>query len=67
MATSHGKTLDQFVTEAVQEHLRRYVGEAHDQDKDPAWMAGFGLLADLSIENRRVLRRIEEEFEGPDS
>lgn len=67
VATSHGMTLDQFVTEAVQERLRRCTREAHHQDKDPLWMAGFGVLADLKNENRRVLRMIDEEFEGPDS
>ena len=67
VATSHGVRLEQFVTEAVQERLRRSTREAHDQDKDPPWMAGFGVLADLSNENRRILRMIDEEFEGPDS
>lgn len=66
LAASRGMTMEQFVTEAVQEHLRRYARETYDPDKDPPWMAGFGVLADLSNENRRVLRRIEEEFEGPD-
>lgn len=30
---------------------------------EPPWMAGFGVLADLADENRRVLAAIEEEFE----
>ena len=67
LAVRHGMTLEQFVTEAVQEHLRRYDSETHDPDKDPPWMAGFGVLADLSNENRRVERMIEEEFEVPGS
>ena len=32
---------------------------------EPPWMAGFGALADLAGENRRVLELIEEEFERP--
>ena len=67
LAADRGMTLEQFVTEAVQEQLRRYDREAHDRDKEPPWMAGFGGLADLTNENRRVLRMIEKEFEGPDS
>ena len=66
-AAGRGMTLEQFVAEVVQEHLRRSTREAHDPDKEPPWMAGFGVLADLRDENRRVLRMIEEEFERPDS
>ena len=67
MATSQGMTLEQFVVDAVQELLRRYAREANVRDKESPWMAGFGGLADLKNENRRVLRMIDEEFEGPDS
>ena len=67
MAVTRGMTVEQFVTEAVQEYLRRSARNTNDRDKDPPWMAGFGALADLSNEHRRVLRMIEEEFEGPDS
>ena len=67
LAADRGMTLEQFVTEAVQEQLSRYDREAPDRDKEPPWMAGFGGLADLTNENRRVLRMIEKEFEGPGS
>ena len=65
-AADRGMTLKQFVTEAVQEQLRRYGREAHDRDIEPPWMAGFGGLADLKDENRRILHSIEEEFERLD-
>ena len=67
VAAGRGMTLEQFVAEVVQEHLRRSSPEAHDPDKEPPWMAGFGVLADLRDENRCVLRMIEEEFERLDS
>ena len=67
LAASQGMTLKKFFTEAVEERLRRYNREAADREKDPPWMAGFGVLADLADENRRILRMIEEEFERLDS
>ena len=67
LAAGRGMRLEQFVAEAVQEQLRRYAREANVRDKESPWMAGFGGLADLKNENRRVLRMIDEEFEGPDS
>ena len=58
LAASHGITLKRFFTEALQEHIRRRASRT-----DPPWMAGFGVLSDLSEENRRILEVIEEEFE----
>ncbi len=58
LAASRGVTLKRFFTEALQEHIRRYTSRT-----DPPWMAGFGVLSDLSDENRRILKIIEEEFE----
>ena len=58
LAASRGITLKRFFTEAVQEHIRRRTSKT-----DPPWMAGFGVLSDLSDENRRILEIIEEEFE----
>ena len=54
--------LRQYVTEAVEEKLSRRAGEGGD----PPWMAGFGGLADLKEESRRVMKRVEEEFESVD-
>lgn len=67
LAARKGMTLAEFVTEVVEEQLDQYARQARDRDKEPPWMDGFGGLADLSNENRRVLRMIEEEFEGPES
>ncbi len=67
LAASQGMTLKKFFTEAVEERLRRYNREAAERETDPPWMAGFGVLADLAHENRRILRMIEEEFEKLDS
>lgn len=67
LAASQGMTFKQFFTEAVEARLRRYNREAADRKIEPPWMAGFGVLADLADENRRILRVIEEEFERLDS
>lgn len=66
LAASQGMTFKQFFTEAVKERLRHYNREAADREIEPPWMAGFGVLADLADENRRILRMIEEEFERLD-
>ncbi len=34
---------------------------------EPPWMAGFGKLSDLSSENRRIEKLIEDEFEKLES
>ena len=65
LAASRGMTLKRFFTDALEEKLRR-CAHAHSRparEQEPPWMAGFGALADLSNENRRVLGLIEEEFE----
>ncbi len=54
--------LRQFVTEAVEEKLARQ----GDGSVAPLWMAGFGGLADLADESRRLMSLIEEEFESVD-
>ena len=66
LAAARGITLRQFFTEALKEQLRRYNIETHGEDAGPPWMAGFGVLSDLSDENCRVLGLIEEEFERLD-
>ena len=64
VAADHGVTLQQFVAEAVDEMLRRASAPGTSGgDADPPWMAGFGALADLREENRRIEALIEEEFE----
>ena len=64
VAADRGVTLQQFVAEAVDEKLRRASApKTSGHDADPPWMAGFGALADLREENRRIEALIEEEFE----
>lgn len=58
LAAGRGMTLKRFFTEALEEQLRRCSGNT-----EAPWMAGFGALSDLSVENRRVLAVIEQEFE----
>lgn len=52
--------LRHFVTEAVEEKLARLA----ESSAIPAWMAGFGGLADLADESRRLMALVEEEFES---
>ena len=58
LASGRGITLKRFFTEALEEKLRRCASDA-----EAPWMAGCGVLSDLSAENRRVLGVIGEEFE----
>lgn len=63
LAASRGMTLKQFFTDALEDKLRRYVGEVGGREHEAPWMAGFGGLADLSDEHCRVAEAIEAEFE----
>lgn len=60
-AALRGIPMRQFVTEALEEKLR---GEWHQGTpaQSPPWMRGFGALADLREENRRIDGIIAEEF-----
>ena len=63
VAATQGVTLRHYFTEALRAQLRRSVADHHGDRKESPWMAGFGELADLRDENRRVLGVIEDEFE----
>lgn len=63
LAATQGVTLRHYFTEALRAQLQRSVAGHHGDRKEPPWMAGFGELADLREENRRVLGAIEDEFE----
>ncbi|MCY4486783.1 MAG: hypothetical protein OXF11_06655 [Deltaproteobacteria bacterium] len=63
VAAARGITLKRFFTEALVEQLRNQTKDVRTGGTDPPWMAGFGELADLSSETRRVLSVIEEAFE----
>ena len=61
-AAARGMTLKRFLTEALEERLRRCAAETGGV-VEPPWMAGFGALSDIADESRHVLDWIEEEFE----
>ena len=64
VAADRGVTLKQFVTEALDEKLRRAsAARTSGRNAEPPWMAGFGALADLRDENRRIAALIEDESE----
>ena len=67
LAASRSMSLGRLVAEALEEHLHRYADAPPREGPEPPWMAGFGELADLADENRRILALIEEEFESVDS
>ncbi|MXY39809.1 MAG: hypothetical protein F4027_11685 [Rhodospirillaceae bacterium] len=63
LAATRGVTLRRFLTDAVEEQIRRCSHEDRAGDAEPPWMVGFGALSDLSDESCRVLASIEAEFE----
>ena len=63
LAASRGMTLKQFFTDALEDKLRRCADDAAGRAREAPWMAGFGALADLSHEHRRIDEAIAEEFE----
>lgn len=63
LASSRGMTLKQLFTEALEDRLRRDAADRARVGREAPWMAGFGALADLAAENRRLARVIDDEFE----
>jgi hypothetical protein len=61
-AALRGIPLRQFVTEALEEKIRGE-GSSGGAGQTPPWMRGFGALADLKQENRRIEGVIAEAFE----
>ena len=61
VAAARGMTLKRFLTEALEERLRRAAETG--SGVEPPWMAGFGALSDIADESRHVLDLIEDEFE----
>lgn len=66
LAADRGVTLKQFFTEALEEKVRLCASPVSGREKKTPWMAGFGVLSDLSSENRRIADVIETEFETLD-
>ena len=60
-AAEGGRTLKEFVNEALQEKLAPRRSTAHTGD--PEWMQGFGKLRRLRKETERIQARIHEAFE----
>ncbi len=58
-AAEEGIPLRQFITEAVQDKLRKPPAAASEKP----WMRGFGKLRHLHAETMRIQRIIDEEFE----
>ena len=54
LASSRGMTLKQLFTEALEDRLLRDTVERAPLGREAPWMAGFGKLADLAAENRRL-------------
>ncbi len=64
IAARQGRTLKQFVNEALSEKLARADGAINRQKP---WMGLAGSLKHLQAENRRIERVIEAEFETIES
>ncbi len=62
-AALRGISLRQFVTEALEDKVAPSSTRRFRKD-EPPWMQGFGALADLKNETRRVEKRIAEAFES---
>jgi hypothetical protein len=62
LAAAKGVPLTQFLAESLEAKLREAAPPA--EREEPDWMRGFGALADLKEENKRIAERIEQEFEG---
>ena len=60
LAARQGRTLRDFVTEAMNEKLHPQV------PGEKPWMKHFGALSKLRKENRRIEKIIEKEFETID-
>jgi len=59
-AALRGVSLRQFVTEALEEKM--VAPSTRSASSEPPWMRGFGALADLGEETRRINTVIEETF-----
>lgn len=62
-AAEEGRTLKDFVAEAVQDRVRQHSSKTHGRKR---WEDLFGALRHLRAENRRIERLVEAEFETID-
>ena len=63
-AAERGRSLKDFVTEALQEKLASSAGAS--VTGEPAWMKGFGKLGRMRKETARIQARIDEAIEAED-
>ncbi len=61
-AALRGVSLRQFVTEAIEDKVNAQASR-RTRSAEPPWMRGFGALADLHEETRKVDASIAEAFE----
>lgn len=66
LAALRGVSLRQFVTEALEEKVAA-PPRPPSAPSSPPWMRGFGALADLREESRRIEEQIHEAFEAVDA
>ncbi len=59
-AAERGQTLREFVTEALQDKLRKSRKAGHGE---PEWMRGFGKLRSLRNETARIQKQIDAAFD----
>jgi hypothetical protein len=64
MAAANGITLKRLFAQALEDRLRR--AGPSGRSAQPPWMRGFGGLADLRAESRRLLKLVDAEFEQVD-
>ena len=59
-AAAQGRTMREFVTEALEEKMAQSYGEG---TSDKPWMRHFGVLSEHSAEMGQIKQIIEDEFE----
>lgn len=60
ISAQQGISFEQFFVVAVKNYVQHYTENPRTHKLKPHWMDGFGKLSDLSEENRRILKLIEE-------
>lgn len=61
ISAQQGISFEQFFVAAVKNHVQHHTKSLRTHQAEPRWIDGFGELSDLSEENRRILKLIEED------